>query len=305
MKLIVLGSINVDSIYQVDRFPQPGETISVKNKQTAPGGKGANQAVAAVRSGAEVTFVGAVGDDSEGQRMVKILQKEGIDTENIQVDDQNGTGSAVITLDASGQNDIMVYGGANQALKKADWNKILRNGDFIVAQLETPQEVTRAAFKQAKESGLVTVLNPAPAAKLLPDLLVYTDIIIPNETEAEKLTEIPADNEENLAKISASFAEKGVATTIITLGEVGVYYSTSREKGSVSAFEVKTVDTTAAGDTFIGALISQLDPSLANIKTAITYAQKASSIAVQKMGAMPSIPDGEEVKRALFKMNIF
>lgn len=297
MKLIVLGSINVDSIYQVDRFPQPGETISVKNKQTAPGGKGANQAVAAVRSGANVRFVGAVGNDSDGQRMVEILQKEGIDTENIQVDDQNGTGSAVITLDASGQNDIMVYGGANQAMKEADWDKVLCNGDFIVAQLETPQEVTLAAFKQAKESGLVTVLNPAPATKLLPDLLAYTDIIIPNETEAEKLTGILADNEDNFAKISATFAKEGVATTIITLGEAGVYYSTSREKGSVSAFKVKAVDTTAAGDTFIGALISQLDPSLANIKTAITYAQKASSIAVQKMGAMPSIPNGEEVNR--------
>ena len=162
-RVMILGSINVDSIYQVTRFPQPGETIAVKQKSYAPGGKGANQAVAAARSGAKVSFIGAVGADNDGQEMVKTLAENNVDTSRIAVDPDNGTGSAVITVDENGQNDIMVYGGANQAMTVVqldDLEQELAGTDFIVTQLETPQEVTLAAFKLARQQNVITILNP-------------------------------------------------------------------------------------------------------------------------------------------------
>lgn len=301
-RVIILGSINVDSIYQVERFPQPGETIAVKQKSYAPGGKGANQAVAAARSGAEVSFVGAVGADNDGQEMVKTLGENNVDTGRIAVDPDNGTGSAVITLDENGQNDIMVYGGANQAMTEkqlAGLEQVLAKTDFLVAQLETPQAVTLAAFKMAKQQHVTTILNPAPAAELLPELMSYTDIIVPNETESALLTGIAVSDEQSMLENAAFFKQQGIKNTIITLGEQGVFYAGEDNHGLVPAFKVKAVDTTAAGDTFIGALSSQLKPDLSNLEPAITYAQRASSLTVQGMGAMPSIPLAAEVEEAL------
>lgn len=301
-RVIILGSINVDSIYQVERFPQPGETIAVKQKSYAPGGKGANQAVAAARSGAEVSFVGAVGADNDGQEMVKTLGENNVDTGRIAVDPDNGTGSAVITLDENGQNDIMVYGGANQAMTEkqlAGLEQVLAKTDFLVAQLETPQAVTLAAFKMAKQQHVTTILNPAPAAELLPELMNYTDIIVPNETESSLLTGIAVSDEQSMLENAAFFKQQGIKNTIITLGEQGVFYAGEDDYGLVLAFKVKAVDTTAAGDTFIGALSSQLKPDLSNLESALTYAQRASSLTVQGMGAMPSIPLAAEVEEAL------
>lgn len=301
-RVIILGSINVDSIYQVERFPQPGETIAVKQKSYAPGGKGANQAVAAARSGAEVSFVGAVGADNDGQEMVKTLGENNVDTGRIAVDPDNGTGSAVITLDENGQNDIMVYGGANQAMTEkqlAGLEQVLANTDFLVAQLETPQAVTLAAFKMAKQQHVTTILNLAPAAELLPELMSYTDIIVPNETESALLTGIAVKDEQSMLENAAFFKQQGIKHTIITLGEQGVFYAEEDDHGLVPAFKVKAIDTTAAGDTFIGALSSQLKPDLSNLESALTYAQRASSLTVQGMGAMPSIPLAAEVEEAL------
>lgn len=301
-RVMVLGSINVDSIYQVAHFPQPGETISVQQKSQAPGGKGANQAVAAARSGAQVTFVGAVGADNDGQEMLKTLAENEVNTDHIAVDQDNGTGSAVITLDANGQNDIMVYGGANQALTVEQVTGLtteLQQTDFLVAQLETPQEVTVAAFKLAKQFGVVTILNPAPAAELLPELYQYTDLIVPNETESARLTGITINQRDEMQRSAAYFTQLGIENTIITLGEHGAYYANSQKDGLVPAFKVKAVDTTAAGDTFIGALCAQLKPDLGNLDQALIYAQRASSLTVQGMGAMPSIPHIDEVQRDL------
>lgn len=302
-QIVVLGSINLDSIYQVSRFSEPGETIAVLGKSTAPGGKGANQAVAASRSGARVSFVGAVGDDDDGRRMLSTLKENDVETGYITHDPNNGTGTAVITVDqSSGQNEIMVYGGANQAMTIGQLNgldKVIEGADFIIAQLETPQDVTLAAFKMAKRFGVTTILNPAPAADLIAELLDYTDVIIPNETESALLTGIKITGEESMQQSAQFFAEHGVDNTIITLGEQGVFYRTPKHTGLVPAFKVKVVDTTAAGDTFIGALSSQLTTDLSNIEQALRYAQRASSLAVQKMGAMPSIPRTEEVEQAL------
>lgn len=301
-KIAVLGSLNLDTTYHVTRFPQPGETISANDKSSAPGGKGANQAVAAVRSGAQVTFIGMVGEDNEGKFMREALQEDGIDTKFLQNDPRHGTGSAIITLDANGQNDIMVYAGANFGMDESllkGTDDLFKDCDFLIAQFETPQAVTAAAFKQAKAHGVTTILNPAPAKEILPELLAVTDVVIPNESESEVLTGIAVDSEAAMLETADYFKAHGVNNLLITLGSRGVFYCTPHGHGMVPAFKVKAVDTTAAGDTFIGALASQLATDLSNVADALVYAQRASSLTVQKMGAMPSIPTEAEVRAAL------
>lgn len=301
-RVVVLGSINVDTTYHVDRFPQPGETISARSKSSAPGGKGANQAVAAARSGADVAFIGAVGSDNEGDYMLEALKENQVDTSHIMVDKYHGTGTAAVTLDASGQNDIMIYGGANQAMTTNvldNTDDVLDSADFLISQFETPQEVTLAAFKRAKEHGVTTILNPAPAHKIIPELLKYTDVIAPNESECALLTGIKITDKDAMLKSAEFFQSRGVKNLLITLGSKGVFYATPNSHGLVPAFKVKAVDTTAAGDTFIGALSSQLDTDLGNVATALAYAQRASSLTVQQMGAMPSIPTADQVRSAL------
>ena len=299
--VVVLGSINVDTTYHVDRFPQPGETISAVSKSSAPGGKGANQAVAEARSGAKTAFIGAVGSDKEGAYMLESLADDHIDTRHIMTDELHGTGSAAITLDANGQNDIMVYGGANQAMTTDVLNAIddvLEDADFLISQFETPQEATLRAFQIAKENGVKTILNPAPAHEINPDLLKLTDLIIPNETESAALTGIIITDETSMLMSAAKFAQMGVRNLIITVGAKGAFYCTQDGYNFIPAFKVNAVDTTAAGDTFIGALSSQLKPDMSNIEKAIVYAQRASSLAVQKLGALPSIPTYDEVVAA-------
>lgn len=301
-KIAVLGSINVDTTYHMDRFPEPGETLQANDKSSAPGGKGANQSVACSRSGAKTYHIGMVGADQEGQFMRESMQEDGIDTRFVGIDKMHGTGTAMITLDANGQNDIMVYGGANQSmttdvLKGTD--ELFKDIDFIITQFETPQKVSAEAFKRAKANGVTTILNPAPAKEIDPELLKYTDVIAPNETESALLTGIEITDEDSMIKTAEYFKNKGVDNLLITLGSKGVFYSTPNDHGLVPAFKVKPVDTTAAGDTFIGALASQLKTDLSNIADALVYAQRASSLTVQKMGAAPSIPTYDEVKAAL------
>ena len=301
-KIAVLGSINVDTTYHMDRFPEPGETLQANDKSSAPGGKGDNQSVACARSGAKTYHIGMVGADQEGQFMRESMQEDGIDTRFVGIDKMHGTGTAMITLDANGQNDIMVYGGANQSmttdvLKGTD--ELFKDIDFIITQFETPQKVSAEAFKRAKANGVTTILNPAPAKEIDPELLKYTDVIAPNETESALLTGIEITDEDSMIKTAEYFKNKGVDNLLITLGSKGVFYSTPNDHGLVPAFKVKPVDTTAAGDTFIGALASQLKTDLSNIADALVYAQRASSLTVQKMGAAPSIPTYDEVKAAL------
>ena len=301
-KIAVLGSLNLDTTYHVTRFPQPGETISANDKSSAPGGKGANQAVAAVRSGAQVAFIGMVGEDNEGKFMREALQEDGIDTKFLQNDPRHGTGSAIITLDANGQNDIMVYAGANFGMDESllkGTDDLFKDCHFLIAQFETAQALTAAPFKQAKAHGVTTILNPAPAKEILPELLAVTDVVIPNESESEVLTGIAVDSEAAMLETADYFKAHGVNNLLITLGSRGVFYCTPHGHGMVPAFKVKAVDTTAAGDTFIGALASQLATDLSNVADALVYAQRASSLTVQKMGAMPSIPTEAEVRAAL------
>lgn len=297
-KVTVVGSLNVDTTMKIKRMPLPGETIAAMGKSSAAGGKGANQAVSAARSGAQTSFVGEVGKDNGGQMMLKDLQDNGIDVSGIRENDQVGTGSAAILLDENGQNSILVYGGANQQLSVEDVEaakKQIVSADFVVAQFETPQAATLRAFQLAKENGVTTILNPAPAQKIDPAVLKLTDLIIPNETESSALTEIIITDETSMLMSAAKFAQMGVRNLIITVGAKGAFYCTQDGYNFIPAFKVDAVDTTAAGDTFIGALSSQLKPDMSNIEKALVYAQRASSLAVQKMGALPSIPTKDQI----------
>ncbi len=298
-KVIVLGSLNVDTILKIKRFPNPGETLESLEKNSAAGGKGANQAVAAVRSGAQTTMIGQIGDDDLGKFMLKSLKKDQINVSPVTINKSIGTGTATVLLDENGQNCILVYGGANQEIGQEDIKKIsnnIQNSDFLISQFETPQSATKTAFKIAKENNVTTILNPAPASKIDSDLLALTDLIVPNETESAVLTGIKITDEKSMIETAKTFSKMGIDNLIITIGDRGVFYSTKKDHELISAYHVKAVDTTAAGDTFIGALSSQLKKDFSNIKSAISFAQCASSIAVQRLGAQPSIPTLSEIR---------
>lgn len=299
-KISILGSINLDSTYHVDKIPLPGETIHVNKKTFAAGGKGANQAVAAKRSGATVSFIGAVGNDAAGKYMLNELEKEKINLSNVQIKDTAQTGTATVLLDENGQNSILVYAGANGLIDSSQINKAedtIANSDYIIAQFETPISAIISAFTIAKKHGVTTILNPAPATTIDNKLLKVTNIIVPNETESAAITGINVTDEESMQRTARYFREKGVKVTIITLGSRGVYYSSPTENRFISAYKVNAVDTTGAGDTFIGAMTSVLTTDLLNISVAIDYGQQASSITVQGIGAQPSIPTKEKIKQ--------
>lgn len=295
----VLGSINLDTTYHMTRIPLPGETLHISKKTYAGGGKGANQAVAAKRSGANVHFIGAVGNDEAGKYMLDAMKKEDIDLANIEVKSQESTGSATILLSERGQNSILVYAGANGLI---DHQQILKakntivNSDFIISQFETPIDSTLEAFKIAKQNGVITVLNPAPATVISDELLNLTDIITPNETESTVITGIKVNNQNAMCDIDMYFKEKGVKITLITLGSRGVYCSIGSLSQLVPAQKVHAIDTTGAGDTFVGAMVSVLRPDFSNIFEAIDYGQKASSLTVKTIGAQPSIPTKQKVE---------
>ena len=301
-KVTVLGSLNVDTILRVKRFPKPGETLPLTGKSVAGGGKGANQAIAAARAGADTTFIGKVGQDQAGDFMVKQLTDSGVSAEFVQRSAEADTGSAVIMLDSSSENRILIDGGTNQKVTAADVDlaqAAIKSSDFLVSQFETPQAATLHGFELAHAAKRRTILNPAPATKeVAAELLKVTDLIIPNETETETLTGIPVTDEHSMIKAAEACQAFGVANVIITVGSKGAFWMRGQEHGFVPAYKVNAVDTTAAGDTFIGALCSVLAPDLSNLAAAVRFANRASSLAVQKLGAQPSIPMAADILAA-------
>lgn len=299
-KIVVLGSINVDTILNIPRLPLPGETMAMGDQSTAGGGKGANQAIAAVRAGAETTFIAKVGQDHSADFMLDTFKKDGLKMKYITVDSEAGTGKAYILLDEDGQNSILIYGGANQTITVDDVENArdaIENADCLIAQFETPLDATLAAFQIAKQNDVVTILNPAPAKTDIPQkLLSLTDIIVPNETEAEAITGVKAVDKKSIINSAVKLNKLGVKRVIITVGSRGSLYYTDGKESFVDAYKVSTVDTTAAGDTFIGYLAAKLDSNLANTVEAMKFASKASSMAVQVKGAQNSIPYVDDVK---------
>lgn len=297
--ITVIGSINLDTTLRVNQMPKPGETLHAKEHFTAGGGKGANQAVAAKRSGADTYFIGAVGNDGAGMMMNDLLSHEEINTDGVSTLDNQSTGQAFITVDDAGENSIMIFSGANNSFTpeqvKASTETISKS-DFVISQFESAMDSTVEAFNIARNEKVKTILNPAPALNDIPtDLLSVTDMIIPNETETEILTGIKVTDEKSLKEAADYLHNLGIEAVIITIGSKGAFYDVNGKTGIVPAFKVKAVDTTAAGDTFIGALSTVLKPDFSNIEEAITYGNKASSLTVQRFGAQPSIPYKNEL----------
>lgn len=298
--IVVLGSLNVDNILKMPRMPFEGETMALQDVTTAPGGKGANQAVAAARQGANVFFVGAVGNDTNGQFMKTTLLTNGVNVDQVAVKSDVPTGSAYIMLQENGANTIMIHGGANQALTLDHVEAardIIAKADILVAQFEVPLAVITAAFAMAKAYNVQTILNPAPAVyNITPELAALTDVIVPNETEAQLLSGIKVIPDEGvLNRVADKLLATGVPRVIITLGGAGSFVAEGTKRWFVDPVKVLAQDTTAAGDTFIGTLANVLNKDFTNIDASVTRATYASALAVTRAGAIPSIPTYEEV----------
>lgn len=299
--LVVLGSINADHILNLETFPTPGETVTGNQYQVAFGGKGANQAVAAGRSGANIAFIACTGDDDTGERVRKQLASDNIDIAPVSVVAGESTGVALIFVNAEGENVIGIHAGANAALttERVEAQRgIIAGAEALLMQLESPVESVLAAAKIARENHTSVVLNPAPARVLSDELLALVDIITPNETEAEKLTGIRVENDDDAARAALALHDKGIGTVIITLGSRGVWASVNGEGRRVPGFKVKAIDTIAAGDTFNGALVTALLEGKA-MDEAIRFAHAAAAIAVTRKGAQPSVPWRKEIDEFL------
>jgi ribokinase len=295
--ILVVGSMNADLVVRSPRFPKPGETISGEDLQIIPGGKGANQAVAAARQGASVSMVGRVGNDSFGPELIKNLQQNNVDTDHVQTDSQAATGTATIIVDANGQNSIVLSPGGNGRVSPADVEAVSFSGHkLLLLQLEIPIETVLAAAQRAKQSGLRVVLNPAPARPLPEELISSSDFIVPNEPELSMLTDQTVNDIESAKKAAKSLLERGVQNVIVTLGANGALIVNKQITKHVPSFKVEVVDTTAAGDAFIGGFASAL---LQNkpLEEAVRYGCACGALAATKFGAQPSLPTKEEVEQ--------
>ncbi|MGK4354363.1 ribokinase [Enterobacter cloacae] len=299
--LVVLGSINADHILNLESFPTPGETVTGNHYQVAFGGKGANQAVAAGRSGANIAFIACTGDDDTGERVRKQLTSDNIDVAPVSVVAGESTGVALIFVNAEGENVIGIHAGANACLtteRVEAQRELIASADALLMQLESPVESVLAAADIAHQNHTTVVLNPAPARVLSDELLARVDIITPNETEAEKLTGIRVENDDDAARAAKALHDKGIGTVIITLGSRGVWASVNGEGRRVPGFKVKAIDTIAAGDTFNGALVTALLEGK-GMDDAIRFAHAAAAIAVTRKGAQPSVPWRKEIDEFL------
>lgn len=296
-KILVIGSSNTDMVVKTARFPQPGETIIGGEFFMFPGGKGANQAVAAARMGGQVTLIAKVGDDVFGQQALDGFVHEGINVDYVFTDNELASGVALITVNGAGENEIVVAPGANAALLPADLDQAetaFAAADLVLMQLETPVETVLQAALKTTALGKKFVLNPAPAQTLPTELFPHLFLITPNETEATLLTGIALDDDSALPRIAEAFLQKGVANVIITLGARGAYFHNAESHFIIAAPKVEAVDTTAAGDVFNGALAVTLAEGM-NWQEAIGVACQAGALAVTRMGAQASAPFREEL----------
>ncbi|GAB3990783.1 ribokinase [Spirosoma daeguense] len=296
-QILVVGSSNTDMVVKATKLPAPGETVLGGTFLMNPGGKGANQAVGAARLGGRVTFVAKVGNDIFGQQAVAGFREEGIFTDYVVVDTENPSGVALINVDEAGENSITVAPGANANLQPSETEVALlaaKPDTLALIQLEIPLPTVEYVVKQAAERGLRVILNPAPAQALPADLLPHLFLITPNETEAELLTGIRVTDVATAEQAAKKLQELGVTNVVITLGSKGAYVYTDTQRELVSVPRVTAVDSTAAGDCFNGALAVALaeEKSLAE---AVSFACKAASISVTRMGAQSSMPKRNEI----------
>lgn len=295
--ICVIGSLNMDLVVNVDTMPKPGQTIIGSNFKEVPGGKGANQAVAMARLNGNVSMIGKVGEDGFGQTLINSLKNDKVDTTYIQTA-KGATGVALITVDKNAQNSIVVSPGANFEVKEDDIDnniEAIKNSDIVVLQLETPLNTIKYALNKAKELNKYTILNPAPAVKLDDEIIKNVDLLTPNETELEIISGVSIETEEDIQKAAQIMIEKGVKELIVTLGSKGSLYINKEKSMFKKAYKVEAVDTTAAGDSYTGALAVALSQDK-NIGDAMDFASKVGALSVLKEGAQSSLPTLEDVK---------
>ena len=302
-QLVVLGSVNIDHVIKVPSFPRPGETIHGRDYYLTRGGKGANQAISAGRLGADVGFMACVGEDAFGIECLERFKEDGINVSEVKVIPEISTGLAFIQVNDNGENTICISAGANAMLNAEFINRAslrIAKADYLLLQLETNLDGIEKAIQIAKHHQTRIILNPAPAKELSDDLLSCVDIITPNETEVECLTGIQVHNDLSAQRACDVLHQKGIDTVIITLGKQGVWLSNRENQQRLPGFNVKALDTTAAGDTFNGALVTALLEKNGLI-SAIRFAHAAAAISVTRLGAQSSIPVRREVDAFLSK----
>lgn len=295
-RILVIGSVNTDMVVKAEKLPLPGETVIGGTFLMNAGGKGANQAVAAARLGGHVTLVAKVGNDIFGKQSIAGLKKENIITEYVFVDKEMPSGTALITVNHEGENCIVVAPGANARLFPADIGKtgMVPLAEIILMQLEIPMETILSVVKSTKSVNQKVIINPAPAQPLNDELLKNLFLITPNETEASFLTGITVVDEVSASEAAAVFLRKGLQNVIITLGKKGAFFMNNERKFIIPAPVVEVMDTTAAGDTFNGAIAVALNEGM-DWPSAVKFAVLAASISVTRMGAQASVPYRNEL----------
>lgn len=300
-KIVVIGSSNTDMIVKTPTLPRPGETVLGGRFSQAAGGKGANQAVAAARAGGEVVFIGCVGRDQLGDQAIEGFKKDGIDVGYVTRSPEQPSGVALILVDDKGENCIAVAPGANSELTPAHIEQakgVFASAGAALIQLEIPLETVEAAVNIAADARARVILNPAPACPLDGRILGKVDIITPNRSEAGLLTGVEISDEESLREAARALIDAGVKTVVITLGPEGAYISGPEHEGMAPGFRADPVDTTAAGDTFNGALALALVEGRPLFE-AMRFAGAAAALSVGKMGAQPSIPFRRDIEEFL------
>lgn len=297
-RIVVIGSLNIDLVVNVEDFPKPGETLTSLSYKEIPGGKGANQAVAAAKLNANVAIIGKVGTDGHGDVLLDNLKEHGVDTSYIKREDT--TGKAFINVDADGENHIVLVPGANYKVTKQDIDDnmaLIEESDMLILQMEIPLPVIEYALEVGKKLDKKMIFNPAPAQKIDRNLLKNVHTLIPNESELEILTGLPVESKEQIEKAAQSLIELGMNQVIVTIGSQGSLIVTKDEVTHVPALKVETKDTTAAGDSFVGAYSTKLIEGY-SAKEAAEFASKVAALTVTKEGAQSSLPTLEEVENA-------
>ncbi len=296
--IVVVGSLNMDLVMRTPRVPVGGETLTGHEFSTLPGGKGANQAVACARLGSRVRMIGQVGDDGFGKTLRDGLAADGIDVSGVRTSSVAGTGVAMILVEDIGQNRIVLAAGANGALTAADIDaqaSVIEGAALLVVQLEVPLPVVQQAIAIAHAAGVAVLLNPGPAAPLPEAIWPQIDILVPNESEAALLAGIPVSDAASAGAAAQIFRQRGVGCVLVTLGAQGVAVIDAAGERHLPAQVVKAVDTTAAGDTFIGGLAAGLVEGM-SVDAAAALGQSASALCVTRHGAQPSIPYRREIQ---------
>jgi len=297
--ILVIGSLNADLVVRAPRFPAPGETIQGEDLATIPGGKGANQAVAAARLGAQVAMIGRVGSDAFGSMLIENLRQNRVDASRVLPDENAATGTAIIVVNADGQNSIVLSPGANGKITPADIKPAsIPPATLLLLQFEIPLETVVYAARLAKEKGLRVLLNPAPARPVPEELLGLCDLLLPNETELALLTGEPVGDLASAEAAARRLVRRGARNVIVTLGENGALLVNEERTKHIPSFKVAVVDTTAAGDAFVGGLaVGLLDGR--TLEDAVQYGCACGALAVTKFGAQPSLPTSEDVAKLL------